>query len=320
MNIVKYNKVFSSKIISLWNDEVGFIFPITVEKYNQNINDNKYLNLDLSYVCIDENNNNIVGFILGKTYDNNPIMPKYYNTSWISLIYVSIKYRKQGIGSKLLEKFESSLPSNCEKILVGSDIDCFFPGIPNDFDNVGDVFFRNKGYNVNYYTHDLISSINNTNTNIINTFNTKYEYRYATKEDKEKVYDFFERCFYGRWYYECIEYFENGEIEEEYLIVLDRDKVIGFLRTNKNRISKISYNIMWRDRFNNLLGLGPLGVDKEYRNQGIATNLLLKALEIAKKEGFSNCLIDWTGLLEYYQKFGFETWKCYQYANKQVEK
>lgn len=312
---LEYDKKYSQEIIDLWNEEIGFIYPISSNMFNQNIN-NKYLFKKGSFVVYD--NNKLVGFILTKIYDNNEIISKYINTSWISLLYVVSDFRCQGIGNALLNKYEEEIKkTSVTKILVGSDIDCFFPGIPNDFDNLTDVFFSKRGYNVSYYTHDLVNHIESYKP--LNKHNDKYTYRYANKNDKDIVLEFFKECFYGRWYYEALEYFDDDDIKEEYLIVIDDNKVIGFLRTNKNLISKISYNVMWSQRFRKLMGLGPLGVNPKYRKQGIASNLIKIALEEAKKENYSEALIDWTGLVAFYQKYGFETWKCYQYANKRIK-
>lgn len=312
---LEYDIKYSQEIIDLWNEEIGFIYPISPKMFNQNIN-NRYLFKEGSFVVF--NKNKLVGFILTKIYDNNMIISKYINNSWISLFYVSSEFRCQGIGSALLKKFEEEVrKTDVTKISVGSDIDCFFPGIPNDFDNLTDVFFSKRGYNVSYYTHDLVNHLNKYK--ILHQHTDKYIYRYAKKSDKDKVLEFFKECFYGRWYYEALEYFDDNDIKEEYLIVLDKDKVIGFLRTNKNLISKISYNVMWSSRFEKLIGLGPLGVNSQYRKQGIASNLIKIALKEAKMNNYSEALIDWTGLVAFYQKYGFETWKCYQYANKNIK-
>ena len=131
-----------------------------------------------------------------------------------------------------------------------------------------------------------------------------------------KVLDFFKKCFYGRWYYEALEYFNDGDIQGEYLICLEDDKVVGFLRLNKNKIKKISYNENWNKRFDTLVGVGPLGVDPDYRKNGIAKALIFKGLIDSHNEGIKNAMIDWTGLMAIYQKYGFEVWKCYQYASK----
>lgn len=322
----EYESKYDLDILNIWNSEVGFIYPISLDMFNQNIH-NKYLFNKGSFVAIYEGK--VIGFILTKLYDktnynNTEIMPKYLNTSWISLIFVLSKYRKLKIGYNLVLKYENSIEeinrlnkeSFVNKIIIGSDLDCFFPGIPNDFDNLTDVFFRKMGYTVSYYTHDCVKFLGDNESVILNEINDNFEYRYLKKTDKDIFVSFLQEQFFGRWLYEALEYFNDDQIFEEYLIVLDKDKVVGFLRTNKGLIDKISYNINWKERFNKLVGFGPLGVAREYRHMKIATSLILFAIDDVKKKGYTDILIDWTGLNNFYQKFGFQVWKCYQYGHK----
>ena len=325
--IVNFDSKYSLDILNLWNSEVGFIFPLSQKMFDQKINNCKYFNNQSSFVVF--LNEKVIGFVLSKKYDNNPIIQKYLNKGWISLIYVGQKYRKNGIGSLLLEKSEEELKKlGVTSISIGSDIHNFFPGVPNDFDNLTDVFLRKHGYNVSYYTHDLVKKLTkediikyqsyNENKYLENSEVVEVILRYATINDKEELLDFFKRCFYGRWYDECIEYFENNQIQKEYLLAIVNNRIVGFLRVNNQLIDEISYNLNWSSRFNKLVGIGPLGVDPAYRSRGIAKMLLYYSISDSSKNGYTEAMIDWTGLVTYYQKFGYEIWKCYQYANKNI--
>lgn len=311
---INYSESLSLQLMELWNHEVGFIFPFYKELFLQKSINCKFYFDEGSFVCFD--NDKVVGFVISKLYDNNPVMSKYTDKGWISLLYVSRNYRKQGIGSKLLELAEDKFrKKNVKGILFGSDYNNFFPGIPNDFDNLTEGFLSKRGYNCGRYTHDLLKDLNNVDD--LKEFDlSSYNLKYASFNDKEKVLDFFKKCFYGRWYYEALEYFNDGDIQGEYLICLEDDKVVGFLRLNKNKIKKISYNENWNKRFDTLVGVGPLGVDPDYRKNGIAKALIFKGLIDSHNEGIKNAMIDWTGLMAIYQKYGFEVWKCYQYASK----
>ena len=221
------------------------------------------------------------------------------------------------------------IKSNVATIQIGSDIDNFFPGIPSDFDNLTDVFLKKRGYDIGRYTHDLLKHITKDDlmendeaiTIKFNDEEKEIKFRYAKEEDKERTYDFFRKCFFGRWFAEAYEYFEDNDIKHEYLLALDGDKVVGFLRVNFGYIKKISYNNTWRNNFDNdLVGIGPLGIDPDYRRYGIAKHLIKKGISDAYKEGFTNAMIDWTGLMHIYQKYGFQVWKCYAYAIKKIER
>ena len=111
----------------------------------------------------------------------------------------------------------------------------------------------------------------------------------------------------------------NNQIKKEYLLAIVNHKIVGFLRVNNQLIDEISYNINWASRFDRLVGIGPLGVDPQYRCRGIAKMLLYYSISDSAKNGYTHAMIDWTGLVTYYQKFGYEIWKCYQYANKIIK-
>lgn len=290
--------------------------------FSQKVN-NKYLFPDGSILAfIGEK---LVGFIIAKKYDNALTIPKYQNYGWISLIYVSFKYRKQGIGNYLLETAERNLISSGVKtIQVGSDLENFFPGIPCDFDNLSDVFFTKRGYTTSRYTHDLIKKITKDDLmeddlELLLSSGIKINFRYAKIEDNDRVLCFLEKCFFGRWYDEALNYFDDNDIVHEYLLALDGDRVVGFLRVNFGLINKVSYNNTWKYNFDNdLVGIGPLGVDPEYRCFGIAKHLIKKSLSDSYKLGITNAMIDWTGLMHIYQKYGFQVWKCYLYTMKKI--
>lgn len=299
----------------LWNQEVGFIFPFYEELLFQKIKDCQYFSKDCSFACYD--GEILVGVIISKVYDDDPIMSKYINKGWISLFYVSRKYRKNGIGSKLLNLSEEKLKENgVDEILFGSDYNNFFPGLPCDFFNLTEKFLEKREYILGHYSYDVVKNMENYN--YIVERKTKFVIRYATRNDKEAVLKFFEKNFYGRWYYEAKEFFEDSYVDNSYLLVFDNNVVVGFLRCNKESDKKISYNINWMKKFKKFEAYGPLGVDKDYRKLGLSRDLIVKAMNDSFKNGASEVLIDWTGLISLYQLFGFEVWKSYRHITKKI--
>lgn len=322
IKFIQYNESYNQDIINLWNEEIGFIFKLESKIFSQKVN-NKYLFKEGSILAFLDNK--LVGFIISKVYDNNKNIPKYYDYGWISLFYVGFKYRKQGIGNYLLVNAEEKLVKyGVKTIQVGSDLENFFPGIPADFDNLTDSFFRKRGYDVSRYTHDLLKIITKddlleNDSLIILSNNKEIIFRYATADDKDILLKFLEKCFFGRWYDEAYSYFLDNDIVSEYLMAVDGEKVVGFLRVNFGFINKVSYNNTWKYNFdNNLVGIGPLGVDPEYRGYGIAKHLIMKSLSDAYKHNITKAMIDWTGLMHIYQKYGFQVWKCYAYTMKKM--
>lgn len=310
MNYRKLSKELDLNIIcDLWNKEIGDLFPITEELMIRNIS-NAYI--DASYVAYE--NNIIKGFIIGKIWQSNFYIESYDKTAWISLIYVEPNYRNKGIGTKLLELAETEFERLNKSIIhIGKDYNDFFPGLPFELDNSLDWFIK-RGYKWPCDTHDLL----NKNKDKINLINTDIVFRQASLVDKENILAFLKRNWPGRWLKEAIDYFDNGGTGREFLIGLDNEKVIAFVKTSfPDTEEKLTGNsLTWRAYFKSLGGLGPLGVDKDYRGRHLGFDIVAFGKNTLIDANVSNILIDWTGLIDFYSQFGFEKWRSYHYLQK----
>lgn len=297
------------EVRNLWNEEVGFIYPITEKLFNHHVVNSPYLVENCSYGAYLDNK--LIGVIITKTYNGDEISA-YNERAWISLFYVSKHFRRKGIGSSLLEKVVNEVKKMGKKeIHIGQDLGNFFPGIPCDFDNLTAPFLEKCGFKMLGYTHDLLLK-RPFNKEII--VKNDLEYRYAKLTDKDDLLNFMEKNFPGRWTFELKEYYKNETKFNNYFIARNKEKVLGFVRVNSKENENISYNINWYDRFDDLIGIGPLGIDKEERGKGISKEMISILLKELSSQGKNEILIDWTSLLVYYQQFGFEVWKCYMKA------
>lgn len=308
--MITYSSVTNLEDIrTLWNSEVGFIYPIPTVIFNQNV-----VNYEPKVVFGAYEGDKLVGFLIGKTYVGEDV-PAYHSIANLSLFYVSKKYRRQGIGSTLLKQFEDAY-SDKEILQIGKDICNFFPGVPCDFDNLTDDFLERRGYSAGKYTHDLI----NKNLGNYVLRNQEFEFKVCTLAEKDALLSFMKEEFPGRWTYEVKDYFARGGTGNEYVIALSKNRVVAFTRINDRRFPFYAYNVTWFERFNNLCGVGPLGVARDMRGKDLGYDIVAYALNEAKKRGFNEILIDWTSLLIFYRQFGFEVWKSYKYMLKNRSK
>lgn len=315
MKLKKINDIDNLDILfELWNKEFGKIFPISKELFNRNI-ENIYH--DASFVALEDNE--IVGFILGKIWNNNYSIDSYKDCGWISLIYVEPKHRKKGIGSLLIEKAINVFKKlNKKTIYIGRDVHNFFPGLPIDM--IKDLpFYLKNGFEYSYQTHDLISK----NNSLIPLKNNQdlYTFRCATIDDKNNIINFINKNWPGRWTYEVIEYFEKGGNGNEYFICLDNNKnICAFAKVcyPTTNIDLISNSFTWYKRFLKPGGVGPLGVDPAYRGNHLGYDIVAGAVNELLKANATEIIIDWTGLLEFYRKLGFEVWKSYSYLTLKI--
>lgn len=294
--------------LKLWNNEMGLIYPITQKAFYQNVIN--YTEKDGLIAYCDKE---VKGFIILKEFSDNKLVD-YTNDLFISLFYVSKKFRRQGIGTTLFD-FADKMCGR-RNLVIGKDLYNFFPGVPTDFDNLTDVWLEKRGFIGNRYTHDLIAY----NPKSYKIMNEEVEYRYCSDEDKDRLIAFILKNNWKRWALEVEQYFQNKTKNDEqaYIIGLIDGEIISFVRVNTNRMSLVGYNVMWQDRFENLGGIGPLGVDKNSRKNGLGKDIISIAVNDLKNKGCFSIMIDWTGLMELYSKFNFEVWKSYKYMHKSL--
>lgn len=239
------------------------------------------------------------------------------DTGWISCLVVRKEHQKQGIGSLLLERGEAFLKSrNRRRIILSGDYLRIFGGMPDIPVSVD--FFTKRGYKLGRQYYDLI----NTDEIITSGYSTNYdfEYREMRKDDTASAKDFFARCFPGKWGHMAFDYIDNHPDKlHDIFLVLDNGKVIGFARLFDKNSVFIGPSLHWRLQAGpNCGGIGPLGVDEEYRGKNVGITLLKESLENLKNRGAWPIVIDCTHLLDFYARFGFKPWKKYYRAEKEV--
>ena len=130
--------------LKLWNQEMGLIYPISEKAFFQNV-----INYADKDVLVALNEEEVIGFIILKRFDDDKFVD-YKTKLFISLFYVSKRYRKQGIGSMLIDFAEKI--GRDRDLIIGKDIYNFFPGVPTDFDNLTDVWLEKRGFSGKRYT------------------------------------------------------------------------------------------------------------------------------------------------------------------------
>lgn len=78
-------------------------------------------------------------------------------------------------------------------------------------------------------------------------------------------------------------------------------------------------NMNWSPLFDREVGgVGPLGVDAEKRKNGYGLAVVKAGIAFLRQRGISHIVIDWTGLVGFYQKLGFDVWKSYKSYKKEI--
>jgi len=305
------------ELYKIWNDEFHQDFLITKEVFYRNVINCINVCDEASFVAVDDNQ--VVGFIVAKTWNEIYKVNGYEDTGWISILYVRKSYRNCSIGTTLLTMSEDALKSlGKSTINLGKDPNNFFPGIPSQYTS-SIHWFEKRGYTLVRDTYDLMNEVDN-HTQLIKLPEIQYEIQYLTNGYYHKTMEFMERNFPGRWSYELYDYRHRGGTGREYLILIDKGDVIGFCRVNDHNTAIINYNMTWVGSFKKPGGIGPLGIDSNYRGQNLGFYIVAYATNELIQKNVSNIVIDWTSLISFYQKFGFSVWKTYRYAFKSIKR
>lgn len=316
---INYKKITFDKlsaIVDLWNKELSNEFPITEKLFEQNsLIDENVFNQG-SRIAVNEKDQ-VVGFIVAKKWQENLSIDLGKSIGWIQVLLVDHEYQNKGIGSTLLKTAEKALKDNgINKVLLGRDPWHYFPGIPNEYDHARS-WFEYKGYVGGGTEFDLINDYNESEKEILPTPD-KATFSLLTLEDKEPFLAFLHRCFPGRWEYEAIHYFKNGGTGREFVVLKKNNEIIGFSRINDAQSPVIAQNVYWSPLFNEELGgIGPLGVDAKERKQGYGLATVEAAIYFLRNRNINKIVIDWTGLVDFYKKLGYEKWKVYNSYQKE---
>ncbi|WP_152657905.1 GNAT family N-acetyltransferase [Oceanobacillus sp. CFH 90083] len=304
-------------VVQLWNGEIGTDFPMRKELFKQNSFEDENICKQASAIAVDDEGN-VAGFVVAKIYQEKHKVDISRTTGWIQVLLVGESQRNQGIGSTLLANAEKYLKkAGAKLILLGRDPWHYFPGIPVELKETK-AWFERKGYENTGTEHDMIRKYSVHDEIKIPNMNG-VECCVLDLADKELFLDFLHRCFPGRWEYEAIHYFRKGGTGREFAIMKKEKKIIGFCRMNDEQSVLIAQNVYWAPLFKEKLGgIGPLGVDKRERGQGYGLAIVEAGINFLRERGHSRIVIDWTGLISFYNKLGYTVWKSYSAYKKDV--
>lgn len=261
----------------------------------------------------------VVGFIVGKIFQENINVSIQRDRAWIQCVVVGKSHRNQEIGKALLAHAEAQFQAaGMKEVLLGSDMYHYFPGIPDEQVSAG-RFFNKHGYVFNGQEFDVYRKYEGVEGNSLPEVND-VSFSLLEADEKAALLDFLKRCFPGRSEYEAIHYFEKGGTGREFAIIKKAGKLIGFCRTNDASSPFITQNVYWAPLFTEALGgIGPLCVDAAERGHGYGLAIVQAGIAFLRQRGIKHIVIDWTGLVDFYGKLGYEIWKTYNLYSKNIE-
>lgn len=315
--LIPWQKDRLEELVALWNKELGDDFPMREALFEQNSFADPNLFTEGSRIAVNEEGR-AIGFVVAKKWQDEIDIGHNPAVGWIQVLLVDRDYRKQGIGSQLLKHAESKLSeSGIKQILLGKDTKHYFPGIPTA-DQETAKWFQNRGYEVGGEEFDL-DRVYQADESLVIPTKDGVELSLLTLEEKDHFIEFLEQSFPGRWKYEAIDYFEKGGTGREFVVLKKNDRIIGFCRINDSNSPVFGPNVYWAPLYDGELGgVGPLGIDRAERKQGFGLLIVEAGIAFLRQRGISSIVIDWTGLVAFYHKLGYEVCKSYTSHQKNL--
>lgn len=195
------------------------------------------------------------------------------------------------------------------KLVFGQDTRHFWPGCPTECGKLG-MFLMVQGFEEGSEQVDLERDL--TGYRYEGVVPEGDEFRRLEPRDLPSLRAFFSSEFSGRWQYDTLNKVEAEGPGTVFGLLRD-GKVQGFALIQDAAAKLPIGGAVWKEDLGPRWGaLGPIGIAKSIRGQGHGGALLGKALEAMAASGVQRAIIDWTNLVDFYGKFGFEPTRQYR--------
>lgn len=251
-----------------------------------------------------------VGFVLASAHSEAPA-PMDRSAGWIDALAVVPSAQRHGIGRALVAWAEAWLAGqNCSTVLLGGSLRPFVPGLPVDLATTGFFTALNYRHQQGGYVWDVARDLSDyVPPSAVEGIAAAA--RPAQPGQETLLLDFLAREFPGRWHFECEEFLREGGRISDYMLLWTETGVQGACRlTFEDSTWPIEryfpYGLArpWGQ-------LGSIGVAETMRGQGLGLTLLDAGLRRLHDNGVNGCVIDWTTILDFYAKAGFESYHRY---------
>jgi GNAT superfamily N-acetyltransferase len=304
-----------SSVVEIWNSACGANLAISTRfvQYNTQLATGA---VQQGRIAIE--NNVPIGFVLASALPNDP-KTSASHVGWVDAIAVRSEFQHRGVANELLTWAEDFLRAQqCTIARLGGSLHPFVAGLPDELNNLG--WFNKRGYlpRPNAETdwdvaRDLID------------YKARADYasfdatvRPACADDNDAIMEFFMRDFPGRWRYEYEQALRDGGRDSDFMILVTDEGVDGVARLTYEDSERPVERFYMHALPHPWGQLGSIGVSKRVRGQGLGGMLLDLSLCHMRNLGIRGCVIDWTSLVDFYDKYGFKPYRKYHMLVKNL--
>jgi GNAT superfamily N-acetyltransferase len=262
-----------------------------------------------------------VGFVLASAFPKGDPAVSPRDMGWVDAIVVSPSFQRRGIGAALLTWAQRWLTAQgCTRFRLGGSLRPFAAGLPVALKT--EDFFRRLGYvdrPAGKHVWDVARSLRDYAPPSRPRTRLTNDVRPLMPGEEGAALAFFRREFPGRWQFEFQAFLDGGGRASDYLILLTERGIDGFCQlTFEDSLRPMDRFFMhglprpWGQ-------LGPIGISQEWRGLGYGALVLAAGQQRLRSAGVDGCVIDWTDLLDFYGKYGFQPYRQYAMLVKESD-
>lgn len=277
MKIIQYTQAYEQEIVDLWNRNL-YADTLTVTKFRKQALFDVNFDPRFCYIAMEEEKP--VGFLLGMRrkfpYLERGLEP---DRGWIVAMFVDRDFRRRGIGRALAERAEADLRADGAKNITLSAYSpgYFFPGVDGDNYPEAVPFFESLGYEPGKKDYSMCKDLHGFRISPEGEAKKKaaeakgFRFVNFTYDRALELLEFNRINFGGGWKRNALISMQNGTAEDLIMLVISpENKICGFC------MRMIDGN---PSRF------GPIGIDRNMRNEGLGSILLDYAQQELCKRG-----------------------------------
>jgi hypothetical protein len=198
-----------------------------------------------------------------------------------------------------------------KSLAFGQDGDHIWPGVPHDHPHVI-AALESGGFTIGGSVDDLQRDLTGYTPRDAAAISPGL--RPAGQSDERGLLEYFTREFPGRWRVDVMQQFHENAAR---VMVWEVDGAIeGHALIQTSDTHHPIGGAVWRNDLGPQWGaLGSIGVSARLRGGGSGGRLLDASLLELSRRQVRECIIDWTGLSAFYEKYGFKITRKYQSAS-----
>lgn len=292
-------------LIDLWRKQVPEKYAISARRLESHSVGSSTFDLDLSHwVTFDRALKGFIGVKASpaKLYDGPDVQTAHLSF----LVFEDYEWAKQ-----MLDEVVPALRGKgFTKLVFGQDNRHFFPGAPIDWP-ILEEFLKQYGFEAGGEQVDVERDLADY-VSPCPPLAEGFVCRVCESGDLPALRAFFETTFSGRWRHDVLEKW-NLEGPETVMGLFEGEVCHGFALIQQDGCNLPIGGAVWgMDLGANWGSLGPIGISEAVRGKGLGDGLLAAGLLELQKRGARRTIIDWTTLIEFYGKHGFQVNRTYR--------